>query len=356
MPIKPPRLEFGDIIALVSPASATPDPKNIDRSIAALEKLGFKAKLAPNARKRLGFLAGNDRERASDIMRMFADRRVKAIVCIRGGYGSAQLLRLLDYKIIRANPKIFVGYSDITSLHCAFLVKSDLISFHGPMTNSEFIKDDLPKFTLDSFLRTLMNAEPPGSICAGYTKAPEVPRGFGLRQSSAAFPPAVHFQKRQRTAAVQDAVARANPIRILRRGKASGQLIGGNITLLCTTLATPFQPSFKSKILFLEDLDEPPYRFDRLLTHLLNAGLLQQVAGVAVGINAGCEDPKAKGAKEYRQTLEDVLRERLLPLKIPVVMNLPFGHVPFNATLPVGARATLDANEGDLVITSAAVR
>lgn len=337
VPIKPPRLEFGDTIALVAPASAPPDPKNVDRSVAALEKLGFKVKLAPNARKRLGFVAGNDRERASDIMRMFADKRVNAIVCIRGGYGSAQLLRLLDYKIIRANAKIFVGYSDITSLHCAFLVKSDLISFHGPMTNSEFIKDDLPKFTLDSFLRTLMNAEAPGSICSegGVIRRPKNPH---------------EKQSGRRVTPPSDA------IKILHRGKASGQIIGGNITLLCTTLGTPFQPSFKNKILFLEDLDEPPYRFDRLLTHLLNAGLLQQVAGVAVGINSGCEDPKAKGAKEYRQTLEDVLRERLLPLKIPAVMNLPFGHVPFNATIPVGARATLDANKGDLVVTESVVK
>ena len=344
MLIKPKRLEFGDTIALVAPASAPPDPKNIDRSVAALEKLGFKVKLAPRARRRWGFLAGSDRDRAGDLMKMFTDKRVKAIVCIRGGYGSARLLNLLDYRLIRANPKIFVGFSDLTSLHCAFLVKSSLISFHGPMTNSHFIKDDLPKFTLDRFLRTLMNPSAPGSICQGYKTAPHpaLSPSDGERVAS----------RRVRGGSLS---ARANPIKILHRGKASGQLIGGNITLLCTTVATPFQPSFKNKILFLEDLDEPPYRFDRLLTHLSNAGLLQQVAGVAVGINKGCEDPNAKGAKEYRQTLEDVLRERLLPLKIPVVMNLPFGHVPFNATLPVGANACLDANKGDLLITETAV-
>jgi len=316
MPIIPQRLNYGDTIGLICPASAPPDPKNVDRSVAALEKLGFKARLAPNARKRHGFLAGSDRDRASDVMKMFTDKSVDAILCIRGGYGSARLLDRLDYKLIRANPKIFIGYSDITSLHCAFLVKSDLLSFHGPMTNSEFLHDDLPKFTVNSFLHTLMNAEAPGSISKGYRKKAT----------------------------------------ILRRGKASGQLIGGNISLLCALLATPFAPSFKNKILFLEDLDEPPYRFDRLLTQLLNAGLLQQLRGVAIGINSGCEDAKAKGAKEYRQSLEDVLRERLLPLKIPVVMNLPFGHVPFNATLPVGATVTLDADKGDLIVTSRVVK
>src|SRR5207302_6150234 len=132
-----------------------------------------------------------------------------------------------------------------------------------------------------------------------------------------------------------------NTISVLRRGKASGEFVGGNLSLLCTTLGTPYQPSFKGKILFLEDLEEPPYRFDRMLTHLLNAGVLQQVAGIAVGINKNCTDPKLKRAKEYRQTLEDVLRERLLPLKVPMVSGLPFGHVPYNATLPVGVSATL---------------
>lgn len=318
MPIKPDRLLPGDVVGILSPASAPPDPKNIDRSVVAIERLGFKPKLAPNARRRWGFLAGSDRDRAADLMKLFTDRRVKAIICVRGGYGTARLLPRLDYAAIRAHPKIFVGYSDITSLHCAFLAKSNLVSFHGPMLNSDFIKPDLPEFTLQSFRNTLMEAAAPGSIRAGY--------------------------RQKKT------------VKILRRGKASGPLIGGNITLLCAALGTPYLPSFKRSIVFFEDLDEVPYRFDRMLTQLLNAGLLQQVAGVAIGINAGCEDPKAKRSQEYRQSLEDVFRERLLPLKVPVVAGLPFGHIPLNATLPVGLRATLDANQGDLIITESAVR
>jgi muramoyltetrapeptide carboxypeptidase len=248
---------------------------------------------------------------------MFADRSVKAVICVRGGYGTSRLLPLLDYRTIRANPKIFVGYSDITSLHCAFLVKSNLVSFHGPMLNSDFVKTDFPDFTLQSFRKTLMQPSPPGSICHGY---------------------------------------RRKTVTILRRGKATGPLIGGNITLLCASLGTPYQPSFKNGILFFEDLDEVPYRFDRMLTQLLNAGLLQQLAGVAIGINANCKDPKAKHAKEYRQTLQDVFKERLLPLKVPVVAGLPFGHIPLNATLPVGVRVTLDAVKGDLTIDEPAVK
>jgi muramoyltetrapeptide carboxypeptidase len=315
MPIKPRRLEAGDTVGIVAPASAPPDPEVIERAGTVLEGLGFRPKFASNVRKRWGFLAGNDKQRARDIMEMFADRNVKAIFCVRGGYGSARLLGLLDYQLIRRNPKIFVGYSDITSLHCAFLRRSNLASFHGPMLNSDFVKEDLPEFTLQSFLRTVMEARPAGDISQG---------------------------------------AGGQRAKIVRSGKASGRLIGGNLSLLCTTVGTPFQPSFKHRILFLEDLDEPPYRLDRMLTHLANAGLLQQVAGVAVGINKNCEDPKA-GAREFRQSAQDVLRERLLPLKVPVVTGLPFGHVPVNATIPVGLNAMLDAARGELVITEAAV-
>lgn len=316
MPVKPERLNPGDIVGVVAPASAPPDPKSIDRAVSTLERLGFKPRLAPNVRKRWGFLAGTDRERAGDLMAMFTNRSVKGILCVRGGYGTARLLPLLDYHIIASHPKIFIGYSDITSLHCAFLKKAGLVSFHGPMLNSDLIKDDLPDFTWQSFLRTLTQPAPPGSICNGCPK---------------------------------------RVVSILRPGIASGVLIGGNISLLCTTLGTPYQPSFRNKILFFEDLDEVPYRFDRMLTHLLNAGQLQRVAGVAVGINKNCRDPKAKNAKEYRQTVEEVLKERLLPLKVPVVAGLPFGHVPLNATLPIGVRATLDGVRGDLIITEPAV-
>jgi muramoyltetrapeptide carboxypeptidase len=317
MLIRPPALHLGDTLGIIAPASAPPDPKNVDRAVAVLEKLGFKIKFAPNVHRRLGYLAGTDRERAGDLMRMFADRKVHAVLCVRGGYGTARLLPLLDYETIRANAKIFVGYSDITSLHCALLTKANLISFHGPMLNSEFAHADLPRFTRQSFLRALTESGASGSISTGYER---------------------------------------KTVKILRRGVARGQLIGGNLSLLCTTIGTPWQPPFRNRILFLEDLSEEPYRFDRMLTHLLNCGLLQQVAGLAIGLNADCEDPKAKTAKEYRQTLEDVLRERLLPLKIPIVTGLPFGHVPHNATLPVGAPATLDAERGDLLITGPAVR
>lgn len=323
--IRPPRLNPGDTLGIIAPASAPPDPKNVDRAIAVLENLGYKIKLAPNVHKRWGYLAGSDRDRASDLMRLFADKKVNAILCVRGGYGTARLLPLLDYKAIRANAKIFVGYSDITSLHCAFLTQAGLVSFHGPMLNSDFAPKELPDFTVQSFLRTLASVPPRPAQ-----------RGAGLD-----FDIATNYPDKT--------------VKILRRGVARGQLIGGNLALLCTTIGTPWQPSFKNAILFLEDIGEAPYRWDRMFTYLANCGLLQQVAGIAIGLNADCDDPQAQTAKEYRQTLDEVFRDRLAPLKIPVVTGLPFGHVPMNATLPVGIRAELDTNQGALRLLEAGV-
>lgn len=321
MLIRPRHLSPGDTIGIIAPASAPPDPAAIDRGVAGLEALGFKIKLGPNVRKRHGFLAGSDRDRAADLMKLFTDRRVQGIMCVRGGYGAARLLPLLDYGIIRENAKVFVGYSDITSLHCAFYSRAGLISFHGPMLNSDFIHPTLPRFTRDSFLRTL--ARPPGPS-SGFPA--DISQGY-----------------------------RGKKVKIIRRGIARGELIGGNLSVLCTLVGTPWQPALKDRILFLEDVGEPPYRFDRMLTHLLNCGWLQQVAGIAIGVNADCEEPKAKTTREYRQTVDDVLKDRLRPLKIPIISGVPFGHVPHNATLPVGGQVVLDASRGTLSLAAPAV-
>ena len=315
--LRPERLRFGDTVGIIVPASPPPDPRSVDHALATLEKFGFQPKLGKSVRVRHGFLAGSDRARAADVMAMFADPRVKAIFCLRGGYGSARLLDRLDYAFIRRHPKIFAGYSDITSLHGALGRQSGLITFHAPMLNRELGSEKLPEFTRQSLLRTLMEARPAGSIVAGYA---------------------------------------GGTVQVLRKGVAEGRLVGGNLSVLCTAIGTPWASLFRGRILFLEDVGERPYRLDRMLTHLGHAGILRQVAGVAVGVNHGCEDPTTATAKEYRQSSTDVLRERLASLGVPVVTGLPFGHVEFNATLPVGARARLDGNRGDLVITSAAVR
>jgi muramoyltetrapeptide carboxypeptidase len=375
MPIRPEHLNPGDTLGIVAPASAPPDTKAIERAIETLRVLGFRLLLAPNVRKRCGFLAGNDRERAGDLMRMFQDQRVKAILCLRGGYGSARLLPLLDYRVIRANPKIFLGYSDVTSLHCALLKKANLVSFHGPMLLPDFVQEGVQRFVTPQFKEedAARSAPVPGR---SNVELSGLPGNTGALARSVLAAPGDGRTPPAKTDAVQKfawqgvhrTLMEPSPagsicqgyhrksICILRGGTASGQLVGGNLSVLCTTLGTPYQPSFKNRILFLEDHSEAPYRFDRMLTHLLNAGVLQQVAGVAIGINRNCSDPNARKGGEYRQTLQDVLKERLVRVKVPVVTGLPFGHVSLNATLPIGVRATLDGNTGDLVITEAAVK
>ena len=313
--IKPRLLQRGDTVAIISPSSPPADQANFPRAVESLEKLGFKVRLGRNARRRVGFLAGTDRERAADLMAAFANPEIKAIFCMRGGHGSTRLLSMLDFELIRRNPKIFVGYSDITALHCAMLTRASMITFHGPMLNADVVTHGFPRFSRDGFFRTLTQLAAPGSIRQGY---------------------------------------RGKTVGIIRRGMAAGRLIGGNLTMLCSLLGTPWQPSFRRKILFLEEVNEAPYRVDRMLTQLLNAGLLQQVAGIAIGICHGCDAAGVK-RRQDQQSVTDVFRERLLPLGVPVVLGLPFGHVAVNATLPVGLQVTLNGNTGDLLVDEAAV-
>jgi muramoyltetrapeptide carboxypeptidase len=315
--IKPPRLQSGDTIGVVAPASPPPDPRAIDRATALLRALGFQVKLGTHVRQRRGFLAGTDRERAGDLMKLFADPGVKAILCVRGGHGVTRLLPLLDFGLIRRHPKIFVGYSDLTALHAALQARANLVTFHGPMLNADFLAHHFPPFTCESFFRTLTQPAAPGSLCQG---CPD------------------------------------KTVSVLRGGTASGLLTGGNLTMLCALLGTPWQPVLRGKILLLEEINEAPYRVDRMLTQLLNAGLLQTAAGIAIGQNHACEDRIARKRGECRQSLRDVFRDRLLPLRVPVVTGLPFGHVPLNATVPLGVAAVLDGKRGDLVVAESAVR
>jgi muramoyltetrapeptide carboxypeptidase len=185
------------------------------------------------------------------------------------------------------------------------------------MLNGELADPKFPEFTRKSFFQTVVEPKPFGSICAGYD---------------------------------------GKTVSILRGGSAEGRLVGGNLSLICASLGTPFAPSFKGKIIFFEDISEKPYRLDRLLTQLMNAGILSQIAGVAVGMIRDCNDPDAKPGGEYRQSAADVIKERLAPLRVPVVEGLPFGHANLNATIPIGVTARLDGRRGDLIVAESAVR
>jgi muramoyltetrapeptide carboxypeptidase len=309
------RLERGDTIGLISPASATRDRKRLKEAVEWLEQRGFGVVMGKYSGERLGFLAGDDNKRLADLHGMFRAKRVNAVWCIRGGYGSGRLLDRIDYELIRENPKILIGFSDITALHVAISQRVGLVTFHGPMLTSHLGRKNCPRYTSRGVLETVMKPAAYGSIMAG---------------------------------------SGARKIEIIRRGRASGALTGGNLSIIIMTMGTPFEIETKGKIVFLEEVEEAPYRIDRFLTQLLLAGKLADAAGIAIGQCAKCE-PSSKFRGEYNQTAEDVFRERLRHLRMPIVMGLPFGHVMRTATLPMGVRATLDGERGDLIVEEAAV-
>ena len=312
---KPKAIRPGDRIGIVAPASAPNDPNRLDIGMEGFRQLGFEPVVAPNGRKKLGFLGGTDQERADDIHTMFSDPTIAGIVCARGGYGTTRMVDLLDPEIIAKNPKVFVGYSDISTLSAFFYEQCDLVSFYGPMIAVEFAKGPTP-FVQESFLRMLTRPEPYGPIGA--------PEGWTLKKT-------------------------------LVGGKVSGEIAGGCLCLFESVLGTPFEVKMRDKIFFFEDIDAEPYQMDRSLTHLLYAGFFEGVRGIAIGECAGCEHVEGRSGYDNCQSLEDVIRDRLEPLGVPIVMGLPFGHGTEKATLPYGVQATLDADACELIVTEPAV-
>lgn len=308
--LRPRRLQRGMTVGLVTPASNVWEDEDIRFACDVVASLGFKVKEGQNLYQRTQYLAGPDEARAADFNAMFADPDVDAVFCLRGGYGTPRILPLIDYENIRRNPKVLLGYSDITALLNAIYHRSGVITFHGPIAAQNFTE-----YTLGEFSKVLMHGEHP------------VPLG--------APPPFDRAPGR-----VED----KNRITRFVGGRARGRLIGGNLTLLTTLLGTPFEPDFRNKILFLEDVGEAPYRVDRMLTQLWLAGKLQQVAGIVFG---KFTEAKVEGNSF---SMEHVLRERCLNLGVPVVRGLMIGHVEDQTVVPVGAMAELDGDAGTLVL------
>ena len=315
--IKPPKLEKGDTVGLIAPASCAFEPSTIRAGVETLQSLGFKVKTGKHIKEKFGYLAGTDEQRAADLHRMFADDEVKAVVALRGGYGSMRMLNLINYELIKNNPKILLGYSDITSLCLAIYVKTGLVTFHGPVAISSF-----SEYTQKYFFKVACSTTPIGEIAHPEPKNE-------LR-------PTAHLC-------------------IIRPGKASGKLIGGNLTLLTALLGTPFEPNFKDTILFLEETYEEPYDIDRMLTQLLLAGKLDQVSGIIFDRCPNCKPSDYKPAFNVTFSLEEVLNDRLGKLSCPVLFGLNVGHEADKPTLPIGVKVLLDANRAILSIDEGAV-
>ena len=309
--IKPKRLNKGDTIAVVAPASPLNEDDQVFAALETVESLGFKVKRGINLFARNAYLAGSDEQRAADFNAAFADETVDGIITLGGGYGSPRILPYLDYEMIRANPKLLMGYSDITALLNGILQKSGLVTFHGPIANQAFTS-----YTFSEFEKVVLRAESNVLVAA---------------------PP--EFE------AAPGSVERVNRILRIGTGKVKGRLIGGNLSLLATLCGTPYAPDYEGKILFIEEVGEATYRLDRMLTQLWLSGDLQKVAGIAFGKFSGCST-SASWAKQL--TVEEVLVDRCKQMGIPALRGLMIGHVPDQTTLPLGCMAELDVDAGTL--------
>jgi muramoyltetrapeptide carboxypeptidase len=288
---KPRALKPGDLVGVCSPAGNV-DPEKLEKGVEGLKALGFEVRVAPGATARDKFNAGSAQERLRDLQSLFADPEVAAIVCSRGGAGSYWLPPSLDPALLTASPKVFMGYSDVTVLHL-YLGRLRLVSLHGPMVAHEMASGGYHR---ESLLWALTGEGTPYATEEG-------------------------------------------ELETLRPGAAEGRLRGGCLSLLAAACGTPWAlEAHDDTILFLEDLDEPPYRIDRMLAQLRHAGALRGVRGIVFGDMKGCA-----GGMELDYTLEDVIRDALAGLDVPVALGLSSGHTRSpNVTLPLGVRARLD--------------
>ena len=313
--LKPRRLAAGNTIGLVAPAGPSADDESVRFSIELLESFGFRVRQGKHIFERDQYLAGDDRDRAADVNAMFADDDIDAIFTLRGGYGTQRILPLLDYDVIRTNPKVFIGSSDITGILIAMHEKTGLVGFHGPSAGgnySDYALGEWRKVVWQPAERTRIGAAPP------------IERRPGL-------------------------VERKNRITRFAGGAAEGRLIGGNLTIISTLMGTPYEPDFRDRIIFVEDVNEAPYRIDRMLTQLWLAGKLQHAAGIAFGKFTKTEDDG------NTFSIEEIIQRRCASLGIPVVGGLMIGHIADKTTVPMGIRARLDADAGTLELLEPAV-
>lgn len=298
-------LRKGDTVGLVSPSSAVSERLALQLAQEAMEALGLRVRTGAHYGGRYGHLAGTDAERAGDLNAMFGDREVKAIVCVRGGSGAARLLPLLDYPLIRRNPKVLLGYSDITALHCAIHAKTGLVTFHGPVGTGSWNRFNVDQFERLFFQRELMQ----------YQNSRDVG---------------------------DELVPRRNRTQTLRGGKAQGELVGGNLTVLTALAGSSYLPDFSGKILFLEDVGEAPYRIDRMFSTLKLMGALDKLAGFIFGDCSDCNPGDGYGSL----TLDQIFDDYILPLKIPAYRGAMIGHIREQFIVPVGGKVEMDADAG----------
>ncbi len=308
--IKPKRIRRGSKIGLISPSSGTPNPDDINKAIEVLKYYDLQYDIAPNVLKGSGYKTRTPQERADDLNLMFDKQDIEAVFCIRGGYGSAQILDLIDYDKIKKNPKILLGYSDITALHSAIFKMTNLITFHGPVLLSKFTD-----YTIANFENVFFNNNQEIILKNPSNKN-------GLREQYLT--------------------------RTINSGKAKGRIIGGNLSLISSLIGTKYQPDFNNKIVYLEDVGETPYRIDRMLQQLKMAGMLDNISGLVWG---KCEECIAGSSQStWDLSLGEVLDYYFKPLNIPSFTDLLIGHTDNQLTIPNGCLVELDADNSIIKI------
>jgi len=309
---KPKKLLKGDVIGLIAPGSNVDDPGIIERGVNYLEKLGYRVELGENSDKSLGYLAGTDQQRIDDLHSMFKNKKVNAIICIRGGYGAFRLLDKIDYKLIKNNPKIFVGYSEITSLQMAIFHKTGLVTFAGPMIHPDF-SNEINPYTEEFFWRMITSTKKTGKLTF----------------------PEVHN------------------LPAITKGKGSGRIVGGNLAVFSAMIGTDYLPDLNKKILIIEDIGELPYKIDRILNKMRMTKIFRKLNGLILGRFVDCyeHDPAKKTL-----TLGEVMEDYLKDLKIPILYTFPHGHIKEKVTIPFGITVSMNATKGYVEYTEGAVR
>jgi muramoyltetrapeptide carboxypeptidase len=312
--IKPRRLSQGDLVGLIGPAGATFHPDRAEIARENLAALGLRVRFGDHLLDRYGYLAGRDEDRAADINHFFADPEVRAVLAQGGGWGCNRLLPLLDYELIRKNPKIVMGFSDVTGLILGIHSKTGLVTFHGPMGGSSW-----SEFTTDHARRVLFDGE-----------------ALAMRN---------RVGNEDRLVQVENRVLTITP------GTARGPLLGGNLTVLTALMGTGYLPDFDGCILCIEDVHEEVYRVDRMLTQLSLAGVLRQIKGLVFGRCTDCEPESRYGSL----TLEEVLADHVAPLGVPAWYGSMIGHIKNYFTVPLGIEAEIDAVAGTIKLLEPAV-
>lgn len=296
-PVKP-----DSTIGVIAPAYA-PVPERLERGIRYLKDKGFRVAEGRSLAAKKGHFAGDDQLRLDDLHRMYADPEVDAIICARGGWGCLRYVDRIDFDLIRSNPKLLTGYSDITTLQLAILKETGLPSLSGPMVAVE-MGLGIPAFTEKHFFNQIFNKEPQYS--------------FNLHENGAD---------------------------VFNSGRAEGILQGGCLSLIASQLGTPFQPGFKDAVLFIEDVGESSYKIDRFLAQLKQSGILYSVRGVILGEFLDC-DPEPGDMESSK--INDLIHDYFGDLPVPVIYNFPYGHSLKKISIPLGVQATIDTDTGQV--------